>query len=89
MGGVGREALGGEGVLDVREPELCCIGLVDAQVDRLSGGEHERDRLNIGVDVADQRGGAVAQRPVIRVVDGVSDLDLVAGVAGCTGALAP
>jgi len=67
-------------VLDVREPELRGVGLVDAQVDGLPGGERELDRLGIGVDVADQRGGAVTQRSVIRVVDSATDLDLVAGV---------
>ena len=43
-------------------------------------GSAKLDRLGVAVDVADQRGGAVAQRSVIGVVDGATDLDLVAGV---------
>jgi hypothetical protein len=82
VGRVGRDALGGEWVLDVREPELRGVGLVDGQVDGLSCREGELDCLGTGVDVADQRGGAVAQRSVIGVVGGAADLDSVAAVEG-------
>ena len=86
MGGVGRDALGGEWVLDVGEAELRGVGLVDGQVDGLPVGSASSIVWASRVDVADQRGGAVAQRSVIGVVDGATDLDLVAGVEGVRAA---
>src|SRR5947209_18163358 len=70
----------GNGCWDVGEPELRGVGLVDAQGDGLPGEKRESDRPGVGVDVADQGSGAVAQRSVIGVVDRATDLDLVAGV---------
>lgn len=67
-----------EWVLDVRESELGGVCLIDGQADGRAGIDRQVDRLGIGVDVADGRRGAVAQRSVIGVVDGATDLDLVA-----------
>jgi hypothetical protein len=58
--GVGRLALGGEGVLDVREPQVRAGGLRCVERHLVFVGELEGDRVAVGVDVGDVCGGAVA-----------------------------
>ena len=78
--GVGGLALGGERVLDVGEPQVCPGCLLAVERDGLAVGQRQRDGLGVGIDVGDLRGRAVAQLAVLGVVDGVADLDLVAGM---------
>jgi hypothetical protein len=77
--GIGGDALRGERVLDVRESEVCAVGLVAVQRHLLAIIELHRDALMSGVDVGDVGMGAVAELSVLGMGDRPTDLDVVTG----------
>ena len=72
--------LGGEWVLDVGKPQIGLLYLVMVELQASAVGEPQLELAPFTVHGRDRRAGAVAQRAVVGVVDGVPDLDLVAGV---------
>lgn len=80
MRGVSRLALGGEGVLDVGEPQIGTVGQLAVKDDLVLVGETKGDAPGFWIDVRDLGGGAVAQPAVFGMDDVAADLDLVAGM---------
>jgi|SRR5581483_2303639 len=80
MGGVGRLPLGGEWVLDIGEADVGLVELVAPESYLSLPDQPHLDQLALRVDANSLARCPVAQLPEVGVVDGVADLNVVAGV---------